>query len=208
MPRQSLRAWVRSSASQLESELARFKNGSEWAAVLQVDEVREAVRAEGEAGLSAQDRLQLKNALDRYNKLLIDPQYSEVTQLRGFKGLHMSLMEALAAETSSGRKRLARSALALLQSVRELSVDTDWQTYLAIPDEAVLADALLGETAQDPEVEQLKTTLTRFEQVRKENKYPQLLQMPEFQATEENLASYIRQLEKKLANEGRNQPES
>jgi hypothetical protein len=108
LPRHSLCDWVRSSARQLEAELARFENGSDWKTVLQLDQVREILSTELRPTLTIEDRQQLKATLDRFNKLATNTQYDAVTQLPGFTPLRRSLAQLLSADASSGQPPAAQ----------------------------------------------------------------------------------------------------
>ena len=101
MPRRRLHALVQSSARQLENELTRFENGSDWKTVLQLSQVREILSTELRPTLTKEDRQRLTATLDRFNKLAIDTQYDAVTQLPGFTPLRSSLAQLLAADASS-----------------------------------------------------------------------------------------------------------
>jgi hypothetical protein len=108
MPRHSLCDWVRSSARQLEAELARFENGSDWKTVLQLDQVREILSTQLRPTLTIEDRQQLTATLDRFNKLATNTQYDAVTQLPGFTPLHRSLAQLLSADATSSRSPAAQ----------------------------------------------------------------------------------------------------
>jgi hypothetical protein len=103
MPRQSLCELVRLSSRQLEGELARFKNGSDWKTVLQLDQVGEILSTEQRPTLTKEDRQRLTATLDRFNKLATDTQFDTVTQLSGFTPLLSSLAQLLSVDTSNGR---------------------------------------------------------------------------------------------------------
>lgn len=102
MSPQNLRVWVRLSAHQLEDELARFENGSDWKMALQIDQVREILRTE-RLHLSDEEQQRLRATLVRLNKLATDSRYDAVTQLPGFTPLRSSLAQLLSADACNGR---------------------------------------------------------------------------------------------------------
>jgi hypothetical protein len=103
MPQQSVRELIRSSARQLEKELVRFENGSDWKTVLQLDQVGEILSTEQRPTLTKKDRQRLTATLDRFNKLATDTQFDTVTQLSGFTPLRSSLAQLLSVDASNGR---------------------------------------------------------------------------------------------------------
>jgi hypothetical protein len=103
MPHQSVREWIRSSARQLEKELARFKNGSDWKTVLQLYQVREILSTDQLLTLRDEDRRYLRTTLHRFNKLAADNQFGAVTRLPGFTPLRNGLRDLLFAGASDER---------------------------------------------------------------------------------------------------------
>jgi hypothetical protein len=103
MPQQSLCELVRSSTRQLEGELVRFENGSDWKTVLQLDQVGEILSTEQRPTLTKKDRQRLTATLDRFNKLATDTQFDTVTQLSGFTPLLSSLAQLLSVDASNGQ---------------------------------------------------------------------------------------------------------
>jgi hypothetical protein len=103
MPRQSLCDWVRSSASQLKGELARFENGSVWITTLQLRRTTEILSVEKCQALTDDDRQRLAATLGRFDKLATESQYDAVTKIPGFTPLQRSLAQLLSADASGGR---------------------------------------------------------------------------------------------------------
>jgi SH3 domain-containing YSC84-like protein 1 len=85
---------------------------------------------------------------------------------------------------------------ALRQSLNQTSgqlqtiLTPPWQKYLALPKQ-IAAPPVAGQALP---VEELKSTLARFDRVAKSPEYPQLTARPEFQSTYHNLQVYVHEL--------------
>jgi hypothetical protein len=108
MSRPSLCELIGLSAKQLEDELARFENGSDWRKVLRLGLLRKISASESGHTLTDEDRQDLMATLDRFNKLTTDSRYNAVTQLAGFSLIHRSLTELFSADASDGRVPIAQ----------------------------------------------------------------------------------------------------
>ena len=195
MPRASLCAWVRVGTGQLASSLAGYGNGDKWRTYLKLDEVGETLSLDSGALLDEASQQELSEILQRFEQLAADERFVAVRRLPGFGATRSSLQELLRAYEGDERERLARSAKALNLALDEVTKGNDWHNYLALPRQTAAVEKNEDDGAE-PDLALFEKLLSRFETVQKDPKYRVIVELPEFHATRENLASFIQSIAK------------
>jgi hypothetical protein len=131
----------------------------------------------------------LADALRRFDSVSRQPDYSMISELWGFRTVHVVLRELLVPPVDRSRNQLLQATDLLGQDLDGLSVGGGWKTYLKLGTLKSIAQKQTHEIGSD-EIAELQSAVRLFEQVGGNSEYRMISELPGFRYTLFALRNY------------------
>src|SRR6185295_11355515 len=190
---QSLRATIRQLASNLDTDLGRFRTGDLWKGELKTAEIRDLVPADNGPPTPEQVTA-LHGILPAFEKTRGKTDTQMISGLQSFQSLESALHEYLSPATDRMRRQLTSASDALYRALDRTQTGKTWQKYLALPDTVAQAPLYDAPQPTESDLAELEKVRQRFDSVSGNEEYRATTQMPEFKATRDRLNAYLGQL--------------
>jgi hypothetical protein len=185
MSRSELARFVDANARRLSSELDRLETGDALKNDLKLDELRKLA-----ATVDRDPHSDVKRDVQAISRRLDEVSESEedapISRLPSFQSLRLVMSELDRTQAERAWAELVQLNAQLQRAMGRFQHADRWKSYLAIP--AAEAD---GREQQSPSNQDLRVIQSRFDQVAGIEKYRPLTGMAIFQATRDQLSSYI-----------------
>jgi hypothetical protein len=195
-----LRQYTRDAANHLEIELSRLDGAAGWRTALRPGTIRDLLAEDFDQPPDQATVEQLRGILESYDDVAESDDLRRIAQLGAFRAVRQGLRELILPPHQRLQRVLAWYWTDLSRDLARFPTGSSWQSFLELPPEVLSvqegpqAPGLPTEVRQ-PDVQQLKKLLGRYDQVDRANEYRAIARLASFQATRELLAIYIDSLE-------------
>jgi len=191
LPIEDLRTFLQRSAEELDSELKTIRTGEAWQEALQTKTLeRIAAKKEGELPDEATREL-LKELSKKYDEIDKNPDYRMITDMIGFRAVHVALEPLSAEPVEYHRRQLSPSLAELNRSLGQVRTGSGWKKHLQTEELVRLIDKTTSTTDRES-LEMMKKILATYDAVSKDPEYEKIATMAGFAMTHQRLDKYVR----------------